>query len=76
MRPAVTGLFGLLLVLSSPLDALARIKLTTLPVRERVEIQLEHPTLTLVEEERVVPLVQGSPELPASGCVPSLYHLT
>jgi hypothetical protein len=37
----------------------ARIKLTTLPVRERVEIQLDHPQLTLVEEERIVPLVKG-----------------
>lgn len=59
MRLVLSGLFGLLFLLGPPLDALARIKLTTLPVRERVEIQLEHPTLTLVEEERVVPLVQG-----------------
>lgn len=42
-----------------PLDALARIKLTTLPVRERVEIQLDHPQIALVEEERIVPLVKG-----------------
>lgn len=42
-----------------PLDALARIKLTTLPVRERVEIQLDHPQLALIEEERIVPLVKG-----------------
>ena len=40
-------------------DALARIKLVTLPVRERVEIQLDHPHLTLVEEERLVPLLAG-----------------
>ena len=37
----------------------ARIKLITLPVRERVEIQLDHETATLVEEERIVPLVKG-----------------
>ena len=37
----------------------ARIKLITLPVRERVEIQLDHPSATLVEEERIVPLVKG-----------------
>lgn len=37
----------------------ARIKLITLPVRQRVEIQLDHPDATLVEEERVVPLVEG-----------------
>ena len=42
-----------------PLTALARIKLITLPVRERVEIQLDNPNATLVEEERVVPLVRG-----------------
>jgi hypothetical protein len=59
MRPTSAALLALLSSLILPLDALARIKLTTLPVRERVEIQLEHPTLTLVEEERVVPLVQG-----------------
>jgi len=39
--------------------ALARIKLITLPVRERVEIQLDNPDATLVEEERMVPLVRG-----------------
>lgn len=36
-----------------------RIKLITLPVRERVEIQLDHASATLVEEERIVPLVKG-----------------
>ncbi|MBP7936860.1 MAG: hypothetical protein KA354_19640 [Phycisphaerae bacterium] len=39
--------------------ALARIKLITLPRRERVEIQLDQPNVTLVEEERVVPLLKG-----------------
>src|SRR5215207_9569369 len=39
--------------------AYARIKLITLPVRERVEIQLDHESATLVEEERIVPLVKG-----------------
>ena len=38
---------------------MARIKLITLPVRERVEIQLDNPDATLVEEERIVPLVKG-----------------
>jgi hypothetical protein len=42
-----------------PSAALARIKLITLPVRERVEIQLDNPNATLVEEERIVPLVKG-----------------
>src|ERR1035437_4090390 len=39
--------------------AQGRIKLITLPVRERVEIQLDNPHATLVEEERIVPLVKG-----------------
>ena len=37
----------------------AGIKLITLPPRERVEIQLDNPNVTLVEEERVVPLARG-----------------
>lgn len=41
------------------LPAHARIKLITLPVRERVEVQLDHPDVTLIEEERIVPLVRG-----------------
>jgi len=41
-------------------SASARIKLTTLPVRERVEIQLDNPSATLVEEERIVTLLAGS----------------
>jgi hypothetical protein len=40
--------------------AAGRIKLATLPVRERVEIQLENPKATLVEEERVVTLLKGT----------------
>jgi hypothetical protein len=51
---------GTLLLLSAPLDAQARIKLITLPVRAHVEIQLDHPGATLVEEERIVPLVAGT----------------
>ncbi len=60
MRPTryVLGLI-LLIALAMPDTALARIKLITLPVRERVEIQLDHPNATLVEEERIVPLVKG-----------------
>ena len=50
---SLAGLFA------SPETALARVKLITLPVRERVEIQLDNATATLVEEERVVPLVKG-----------------
>lgn len=44
--------------LMSPTAAQARIKLITLPLRERVEIQLDHQNATLVEEERVVPLLK------------------
>jgi len=40
--------------------ALGRIKLATLPVRERVEIRLDHAHATLVEEERIVPLLKGT----------------
>src|SRR5215203_4886077 len=46
-------------LLAHPDAALARVKLITLPVRERIEIQLDNTTATLVEEERVVPLVKG-----------------
>ena len=45
--------------LLTPEIASARVKLITLPVRERVEIQLDNASATLVEEERVVPLVKG-----------------
>jgi hypothetical protein len=51
------GAIALTLSISSA--ALARVKLITLPVRERVEIQLDNPGATLVEEERIVPLVKG-----------------
>lgn len=52
------GVFVLVLV-AMPIWAFGRIKLITLPVRERVEIQLDNPNATLVEEERIVPLVKG-----------------
>lgn len=54
-----TTLVVLCLVFFLADDALARIKLITLPVRQRVEIQLDNPNATLVEEERIVPLVRG-----------------
>lgn len=44
---------------AAPIAGEARIKLTTLPVRESVSIQLENARATLVEEERLVPLVKG-----------------
>jgi len=49
----------LLLFTAVPNAVWARVKLITLPVRERIEIQLDHEQATLVEEERIVPLVKG-----------------
>jgi hypothetical protein len=49
-----------LAILLEPAAAHARVKLITLPVRERVEIQLDNAGATLVEEERIVPLVEGA----------------
>src|SRR5689334_8101760 len=43
--------------------AAARVKMITLPVRERVEIQLDNAAATLVEEERIVPLVKGENQI-------------
>ena len=48
-------------MLASP--AVARIKLAALPVRERVEIQLDNPNFTLVEEERIVPLLKSGGQM-------------
>jgi hypothetical protein len=60
MRYRTCVLWFMVAVVSAlPSTALARIKLITLPVRERVEIQLDNPNATLVEEERIVPLVKG-----------------
>jgi hypothetical protein len=61
-RIAVCAAFTTALTAGSfwtPSIAQARVKLITLPVRERVEIQLDNATATLVEEERIVPLVKG-----------------
>ncbi|MCY2951994.1 MAG: hypothetical protein NTU53_08455 [Planctomycetota bacterium] len=51
------GFLAAVIAIAGGVDA--RIKLITLPPRERVEIQLDHPNATLVEEERIVPLVKG-----------------
>ncbi len=56
MRPIL--LIVTLLLASSP--ALARVKLITLPVRQRVLVQLDHEQATLVEEQRIVPLIAGT----------------
>lgn len=50
-------------VLATGSIALGGIKLITLPPRERVEIQLDNPAVTLVEEERIVPLTAGVNEV-------------
>ena len=52
---ALATVFAALLAVPAP----AGVKLITLPPRERVEIQLDNPAATLVEEERIVPLAQG-----------------
>jgi hypothetical protein len=54
LSAAAVGSLGMM-----PAVAEARVKLITLPVRERVEIQLDNAAATLVEEERIVPLVKG-----------------
>ena len=46
--------------LLAPEPADARVKLTALPKRERVEIQLDNGRYTLVEEERIVPLLRST----------------
>ncbi len=51
-------LTGAILVSASP--AAARIKLAALPQRQRVEIQLDNGRYTLVEEERIVPLLKST----------------
>ena len=51
------ALIALVFSLSTP--GFAGIRLITLPPRERVEIQLDHARVTLVEEERRVPLTRG-----------------
>ena len=43
--------------------AVGRIKVATLPARQRVEIQLENPQATLVEEERIVTLLKGTNDI-------------
>ncbi len=51
-------LLFLLALLARPVAA--RVKLAALPRRERVEIRLDHGRFTLVEEERIVPLLQST----------------
>ncbi len=57
-QPWIAAAATIVLSIFPPISQ-ARIKLITLPARERVEIQLDHASATLVEEERIVPLVKG-----------------
>lgn len=58
-RLSFSTLATLLMLAGIPPASPARVKLTTLPAREHVAIQLQNPRATLVEEERVVPLLRG-----------------
>ena len=53
-------LTGAIVVLGGAARAPGRIKLAALPQRERVEVQLDNGRYTLVEEERIVPLLQST----------------
>jgi len=55
-----TLLAAALVLLATAPRASARIKMTTLPRRERVEIRLDNGRYTLVEEERIVPLLEST----------------
>ena len=57
--PPINRLLPAIFAATIAFPALADIKLITLPVRERVEIQLDHASATLVEEERIDPLAAG-----------------
>src|ERR1700692_1802361 len=58
-RIAAAGIMSVAILGCLPGISQARIKLITLPVRQRVEIHLDNPNATLVEEERIGPLVKG-----------------
>ncbi len=61
MKTLIPATLLLLLGLAAaPRPAEARIKLATQPQRERVEIQLDNGRYTLVEEERIVPLLAST----------------
>ena len=60
MKRGMTTVLVLVSMVLSAVPAAGRIKLATLPKRERVEIQLDNGRYTLVEEERIVPLLKSS----------------
>lgn len=57
------ALIALLIAVMAAGNALARVKLTTLPVRDRVVMNLDHERAVLVTEERVVPLLRGENDI-------------
>jgi len=62
-RLRVLAFCAVMLVATAARPALARIKLTTLPERQRVEIQLDNANATLIEEERIVTLLKGTNQI-------------
>jgi len=54
------GILAAAALLAVAPSSFARIKMTALPKRERVEIQLDNGRYTLVEEERIVPLLASN----------------
>jgi hypothetical protein len=54
---------ALALFAAAPPPAAARVKLVTLPERDRVELELSNPNATLVEEERTVSLLKGANQI-------------
>jgi hypothetical protein len=59
MRTAITAAVTAAMLLGVVTAAEARIKLTTLPERETVRVDIQNGRFTLVEEERTVNLQQG-----------------
>ena len=59
MRTFASAFLSIFVLLAAALPAQARIKLTTLPERESVRIDIQNGRYTLVEEERTVNLQAG-----------------
>ena len=60
MRTKIIISVALLAALVPAGVVVGRIKLAALPARERVEVQLDNARYTLVEEERIVPLLKST----------------
>ncbi|HUS93416.1 MAG TPA: hypothetical protein VM695_16280 [Phycisphaerae bacterium] len=60
MTRRITITWAAAILLGGIAPAFGRIKLAALPQRERVEIQLDNGNFTLVEEERIVPLLEST----------------